>query len=491
MPRAAPRIAAVLGMAVLAAILMGAVMGGAGPKVPVAPDVVPTPPGTDLPPLEDPFRYDPGRREEFEARAAAGNAHVLYARSPEGAYATAERVARWRDLVDRTAERADVDADMLEALVFLESAGNPEAMAPQGTEGAVGLTQIVAETGQSLLGMRIDVAASSRLTRRLGRARSQRQADRIRARRRAVDERFDPRKALAASGRYLELGEEELGQEQLSFVSYHMGIGNLGSVLRAYAGGEPPGDLRYAQVYFDSSPTRHPEAWEILSSLGDDSSNYLWKLLAAKEVMRAYRTDPQDLRALEALQLAKNSAEEVLHPAGTVPVFEDAGDLREAWDDGDLAALPVDQRRSGLRIQPQMGELARRLDEPRRLYHGLRPEALAMALYIAAEVRAAAGDEDSTLTLTSTVRDRGYQRLLVRRNPEATDNYSLHTTGFAFDVLRRYSSRRQAEAFQFVLDRLTSLNLIAWVREPAAIHVTVASDASALTPLLERVASDP
>jgi hypothetical protein len=85
------------------------------------------------------------------------------------------------------------------------------------------------------------------------------------------------------------------------------------------------------------------------------------------------------------------------------------------------------------------------------------------------------------------VRDERYQRLLVRRNREATRNYSLHTTGWAFDVLRRYQSRRQALAFQFVLDRLTALNLIAWVREPAAIHVTVSSDAAALTPLIGRV----
>ena len=31
-----------------------------------------------------------------------------------------------------------------------------------------------------------------------------------------------------------------------------------------------------------------------------------------------------------------------------------------------------------------------------------------------------------------------------------------------------------------MLDRLQSLNLIAWVREPAAIHVTVAEDAGGL-----------
>ena len=87
--------------------------------------------------------------------------------------------------------------------------------------------------------------------------------------------------------------------------------------------------------------------------------------------------------------------------------------------------------------------------------------------------------------------EQGVGCLLVHATREATQNYSLHTTGFAFDVARRYSSRRHALAFQFVLDRLTTLNEIAWVREPAAIHITVSSDASALLPLLRRVGSAP
>ena len=73
------------------------------------------------------------------------------------------------------------------------------------------------------------------------------------------------------------------------------------------------------------------------------------------------------------------------------------------------------------------------------------------------------------------MRDEEYQRLLVRRNREATRNYSLHTTGWAFDIARDYRSERQAHAFQFVLDRLQVLNVIAWVREPGAIHVTAAA----------------
>ena len=71
-------------------------------------------------------------------------------------------------------------------------------------------------------------------------------------------------------------------------------------------------------------------------------------------------------------------------------------------------------------------------------------------------------------------------------NPEATVAYSLHTTGYAFDLLRRYGSNAEARALQYELDRLQALNLIAWVREPSAIHVTVSSRAAELIPAMLR-----
>ena len=481
--RAAPRIAVVVGVAVLASVLVAALLGG-GEKVPVKPQFVPTPPGTKLPPLKDPFSYDPARRDDFEARAAAGNAHVLYARSPGGATATAARVAHWRPQVEAAAKKAGVDADELEALVFLESAGREDAVAPQGTEGAAGLTQIVAETATNLLGMHVDVARSSKLSRRLARARSKRQADKLRHLRRQADDRFVAAKALAATGRYLKMAETKFGSEELAFVSYHMGMGNLEGVLRAYAGGDPPESLRYAQVYFDSTPLRHNAAYAKLFALGDDSSNYLWKLRAARDVMHAYRTDPQGLAATERLQTAKNSAEEVLHPSNTLTPFTTPGALQDAWDAGDIVALPVDTASTGLRVDPRMGELARRLKRKRALYRGLRPEALALLVYLARATEAISGAQP--LILTSTVRDERYQDVLLRRNPEATRGYSLHTTGYALDLLRQYESRKQALAFQFVLDRLQALNVIAWVREPAAIHLTAGPRAKELLPLLDR-----
>jgi len=261
-----------------------------------------------------------------------------------------------------------------------------------------------------------------------------------------------------------------------------MGIGNLQDVLAAYGAGE----VSYAQLYFDSTPATNPEVQRRLAAFGDDSSNYLWKLHAAREIMRLHREDPDELARREALHGAKASAEEVLHPPESTTRFGTPDVLRAAWDEDEIEVFPDDPVRTGLDRDASMGELAQRVGAVPGLYRGLRPEALATALYIGAQTREYAGG-DSPLVVTSTVRDGEYQLRLARGNDEATHNYSLHTTGWAFDIARQYRSRRQALAFQFVLDRLQVLNVIAWAREPRAIHITAAGDAEGLLPLLERL----
>jgi hypothetical protein len=426
----------------------------------------------------DPFVYESGREEEFRERAAAGHSHVIYAKSPDGVPATARRVEAYRPKIEEVAAAAGVDADLVEGMVLLESAGRPEVMATGDVEDAVGLTQILAQTAVGLLGMRVDVDASRRLTRRIERADRQgasARSARLRARRRQVDERFDPGKALEGTGRYLQIAMDEFGRADHAVVSYHMGIGNLQDVLDAY-GDE---DAGYTQVYFDATPDRHPRTYQLLAGFGDDSKTYLWRVLASAEVMRLYREDPGELARLEELHTAKASAEEVLHPRASTEVYEAPEDLEAAYAEGDLRSFPRDPARIGLRPDPRMGALARRLDAERALYRGLRPGALALAVYMGDAVRTIANTR-APLIVTSTVRDRAYQALLARSNPEATSAYSLHTTGFAFDVRRVYRSRRQAAAFQYMLDRLQSLNLIAWVREPGAIHITVSGEARRL-----------
>jgi hypothetical protein len=468
------RIALVL--VALAAVIVAATLvlrGGGGPPAPAV-----VSPGAGQP-GSDPLAWTPDRSGEFAARAAAGLAHPLYARTADGVIVATKRTAGWRQQIERAAEQHGVDADTLEAVVFLESAGRPEAQASNDLAGAVGIAQILAETGRNLLGMHVDLAASRRVTRRMVRAaRRGRDArvETLRAQRRRVDERFDPVKSLDAAARYLAFARGRLHRDDLAVAAYHMGVGNLQTALARYGDGTVP----YVQLYFDSTPTRHQDAWRFLAGLGDDSSTYLWRVEAAREIMRLQREDPAELERRDLLMNQRNSAEVVLHPPDDTTAFVDPGALEQARRDGDIAPLPVAYLgRHGVRVDRRMGELAKRVHAKPALYHGLRREALATLAYIGSGVRGIS-QRTRPLRLTSTVRDAAYQRELVGVDVEATDGYSLHTTGYAFDIARDYADREQALAFQFMLDRLTALNLIAWVREPGAIHVTVAADARRL-----------
>jgi len=430
-----------LAVAGAVAFVVGALVARGGPAPPALLPGAAQPRGG-----ADPLAWRPDRSDDYAARAADGLAHVLYAKSPGGMVASARRTAHWRPLIERVATAARLDPDTLEAIVLLESAGRPDAQASPSLEGAVGLTQILAETGRDLLGMHIDVSKSARLTRRIAVAEARGQAGRagrLRAARARVDQRFDPAKALAATARYLTIARSRLRRDDLAVASYHMGIGNLREALSLY--GAPAG-VPYAQLYFDSTPDRHEASQRFLTRLGDDSSTYLWRVDAARNVMKLFRGDADALAGQARLQTARDSAELVLHPPDDTKTYKAVGG-------GDLVALP----RSYLLahgIAPASGA------------QGLRREALATLAYVGGQVRHLSGA-------------RAPLRV-VRTFVPATAGYDVQATGYAFDVARTYASHAQALAFQFMLDRLTALNLIAWERRADVIHVTVAHAAREL-----------
>jgi hypothetical protein len=440
-----------------------------------------------------PFVYSADAQAAFETRAAAGESYLLYADSPGGAFATAQRVAGLRAPIESAATAGGVPPGLVEAIVFLESGGRSEAMAGGDPGGAAGVTQILPQTGRGLLGMRIDVSASRRLTKQIAAARKLHQASlvaRLERQRRRVDQRFDPAAALAATGRYLAYARPKFGRSDFIVTSYHMGVGNLANVIRAYAG---PGEKRlavnvvtdrklsYAQVYFDSTPFHHPRAYELLAALGDNSDTYYWRVLAARDIMTLYRANPGELRRREQLETAYGSAEAVLHPPDSTGVFGDPSALKRARSSGGLLAVPNQPSKRYFALDPAVGAQAQQLGRDPGVYSALRPQALATLYYIADRVRAISGVKNP-LFVATTVRDSAYQMALVKRHL-AAPGYSLYTTGYSFDIERRYASHAQAEAFQALLNRLQALDVIAWERRPDVIHVTVSDQARELIPL--------
>jgi len=155
------RVLVLLAVVVLAAVAVVALFSGDTSSPRLVPGT-----GADT----DPLAYTSARESAFAAAAARGHAHVIYAKSPGGARTSASRTARYRPLVEAAAEAAEVEPDTLEAIVLLESAGRPDAIADVRLEGAVGLTQILAETGRNLLKMQVDPAGARRIGRSLRRA---------------------------------------------------------------------------------------------------------------------------------------------------------------------------------------------------------------------------------------------------------------------------------------------------------------------------------
>jgi hypothetical protein len=389
-----------------------------------------------------PFAYHREREGEFQRAGAAGEAHLVYANSPGGAVATARRVARLGPGIDGAARAGGVAPEVVEGMVFLESGGLPDVIAGGDPKGAAGVAQILPETARGLLGLRVDLTASRRLTRQIAAARRRHDAAavaRLSRQRRRVDQRFDPARSLTAMGRYLALARPKFaGRPDFAVVSYHMGIENLADAVRAYAGPKEKRlavhvirerGLTYAQLYFDSGPFRHRTAYRKLQALGDDSSTYYWRVLAARDIMRLWRTDPARLRRVAALETAYGSAEGVIRPRS---------------------------RRPAVRVPNDPAERHYVLDPPRAAT--LRPEALAVLYYIAQRVHRIA-------------RTAAPLRIGATAAP-------------SFDLERRYASQRQAVAFQAMLDRLQALNVIAWERRPTVIHITASSRARKLEPLL-------
>jgi len=386
---------------------------------------------------------------ELEHDAAVGMSRRFF---NGGVFTTAAHVVQWRPQVVRAARAAGVDPNVLEAIVWVESSGRPDV-----TNGnAVGLTQLDPWVARSM-GLHVDTRHATVLTRRIARSWRVAHTRQLRRWRARYDERFAPANELRATAAYLAHARAVLGREDLAIEAYHLGIPKLRGTKASYA-----------ELYFH----------------GGRVDDYALEVLAAERVLHLYRANRAALAFEAQQQSRKNSGEEYLHPLYRTHRYRSPGALLRAEQHRVLRMIPVQTGATHILIGGALGGEAHAFGRSRRLYRALRPAALDVLLYIGKRVHQLSGAR-KPLILTSAVRDLKYQRVLTHVNANAARSYSLHTSGYAFDIARSYGSNRQAGAFQYVLDRLTAANAVAYIREAAAIHITVASDAPAKLRLLE------
>ena len=236
-----------------------------------------------------------------------------------------------------------------------------------------------------------------------------------------------PRAAIDGAARYLEIAGERFGADDLAVVSYHMGIGNLESVLRAYAdAGERAADRRAGRrsrasptrsVYFDSSPYAHREAYELLTGFGDESAEYLWKVRASeRDPATSTATIPSGSPRPPSWRPRRRPWRRSFTPrtrprSSTIPTRSTRRSTTASW-----CRCPFEP---GLGWVPdkQIGELAAELDQDAGALPRAAPRGAGDAQLPGRAWSCYESNEPAPLLVTSAVRDRDYQELLVGVQP--------------------------------------------------------------------------
>ncbi len=383
---------------------------------------------------------------------------------------------------------------MQDADIMLESAGDPDAVS---SAGAIGVAQWMAATGAKE-GLAINQSAAEQLTPQITELQRQiawveyvrqpnhnaaapgipiiaaadveprlklllGQVDGLRAKRAALDERYDPKKAIFAQTRYLLGMSGEFPSPSWLFQAYHGGEGGVTRELKEYCGTRWPGSaasaitncgegtpanryLTFESVYFGSTPSSHPDAFRYLYSRGDDHRHYWWKLRVAQEALDLYvRNTSESARVCKALY--PGSPAPMVWYGKNNPTLITLDDMNAAYGNHDL-----------VRVIPSQDLIpAGTPDDPvnASAYYVLRPSACgSLDLIVKAYKKCGGASPIRLLDLTRTLdlnlrRDRrigesksappsfepGKPLWPPLPNP-VHDQFDYHTGGLEFDIER-------------------------------------------------------
>jgi hypothetical protein len=322
------------------------------------------------------------------------------------------------------------------------------------------------------------------------------------AKRRSVDERYDPAKAIAVQTRYLVQLARRYGSLDWALQAYHGGEGGVARTVAYYLGdrraqfASTEGAIRgvlasrggavtrvrphltYADFYFGITPRTHPQAFGYLFGRSDDHRYYWWKVLMAERAIALYRRDPKEFeRQWQALRPGQRM-EVAWHPRHEELAFRDVAALRRGYADGTLVRLPADLGARGI----ELGPIAP-LDAANAYhYKGLRPESMGALLRVAGLYRRHGGR--AALRVLSLMQTTQYSALLDARYPtpppkEPVDPadlpIDLHPTGLTFDIQRPVSDWDR-KVLEYALGILYDRSEISWLiereRGPSRYHIT-------------------
>lgn len=323
----------------------------------------------------------------------------------------------------------------------------------------------------------------------------------LEAKRRQVDERYDPAKAIASQTRYLVRMARRYGSLDWVFQAYHGGEGGVRNTVAYYLGdrwkafGSPESAIRgvltsrgglervrqpltFEDLYFKTTPRAQPAAFSYLYGRSDNHRYYWWKILAAEHAIALYRRDPAQFREEWQALRPGQRLEVVWYPRSKELNFHNVAALKQGYASGQLVHWPASARSHGL----VLGDLAP-LDRTNAYqYKGLRPEALG-ALFRIADLYLNSGGSSLPLRIVSLVQTEQYRAELNALHPPSWMRHTtkpedipidLEPTGLCFDI-QRPAADWNRKVLEYALSWLADRNQIYWIEEwdqgPPRYHV--------------------
>ena len=385
-----------------------------------------------------------------------------------------------------------------EADLLMESGGRDDAISPSD---ACGVAQWLASTGRAN-GLYVNENESKRLTAKINPLKTQiswheylsrpdaktnlpnapelSQAEAIaqlpalraelqllNAKRRTVDERFVPSRAVFAQTHYLvKLYRRFPGLDWL-YQAYHGGEGGATRTLKLYLGSYFPGNtadairygnsgsrLNWETLYKNVTPQTRPDAFDYVYGRGDDHRHYWWKLRVCRGAIARYRSNKAAFEQ-EWLALLPGRSKEVL------------------W-------YPNAQALSLPNITDKPNALASGKLQTRKSYFGQEitasPQTIGALLLVSKWYRANGGKEPLSIDADWLSTDELERR--NRANPPQTTpsllppdtlvspleatlppTFDFHTTGLAIDI-RKPEAKRDAKILDYVLGWMEDREMI-------------------------------
>jgi hypothetical protein len=370
--------------------------------------------------------------------------------------------------IQATAAESAIPPYILGGVVLLESGGKQFAYS---TADCAGPGQFSVATGRQY-GLTIELGESKRLRRKMHSLPSDSPVRLlVKAKLMKVDERFDPQKAMPATGRYLVWLRNRYGGDlETAIAGYHMGPGNLdriwglflqGNKQHAFGGsiGESiqRDQLTWTTLLNEVSPGSHPKTFEKLKLLQDDSPSYRDRVGAAALLLQAYvedrakynayieRFDHQHTGRLWGIALEREWY-------GDQSPYRDWQDMRTALDAGTL--VPVNLEKFGVILDKGIG--AEASSEVRPLFQTTSRSMVGLLAYIGSSYHQEGGG--SPLKLNSLTRSAIYQ---ARVGHSA---FSSHECGVAADIAVPHT-RKEKWVLEYVLCTLRMRGDIGFILE--------------------------